>query len=186
MRVEPQPAGRLERQPHLLVGPGLPRLRVAAHLRGREAVEQLVIGGMHRDELALQVRRQLGDRDARLARRARELVAIVLALRCRFEVDQPTVPGRHLHADIAAVGRPAGEPSQESNGAASPANCARKIPGPLIVLIDRLPPVADRSRRRATTAQAPLALGMRRQAGARAPRRRGRRRRRRAPRPRRR
>ena len=54
---------RLSPQLHLLDRPGLARLGVAAHLRRREAVERLVIGRMHGDELALQMGRQLGDLD---------------------------------------------------------------------------------------------------------------------------
>ena len=47
----------------LLDRPLLPRLRVAAHLRRREAVEDRVVGRVHRDELPLQMGRELGDLD---------------------------------------------------------------------------------------------------------------------------
>src|SRR5262245_10103637 len=48
----------------LLNGPGLPRLRIAFHLSRSESVECLVIGGMHRDELALEMGREFTDRQA--------------------------------------------------------------------------------------------------------------------------
>ena len=52
---------------HLLDRPLLRACRVAAHLRRGEAVEAGVVGRMHRDELALQVGRQLGDLRGRAA-----------------------------------------------------------------------------------------------------------------------
>ena len=52
---------------HLLDRPFLPRRRIAAHLRRGEAVEQLVVGRMDGDELALEMGRKLGDLDAVLA-----------------------------------------------------------------------------------------------------------------------
>ena len=76
MRVEAEMLRGRQRHLHLLDGPFLPRLRVAAHFRRGKAVEGLVIGRMDGDELALQMGRKLGDLDAVLARLAGELVAI--------------------------------------------------------------------------------------------------------------
>ena len=50
----------------LLNGPFLPLGGLAAHGLRREAVERRVIGRVDRDQLPLQMGRQLGDRDARL------------------------------------------------------------------------------------------------------------------------
>ena len=49
---------------HLVDRPLGARLRVAAHFRRREGVEAGVIGRIDRDELALQMGRELGDLDA--------------------------------------------------------------------------------------------------------------------------
>ena len=109
-RRQPHALRRLQRHAHLLHRPLLPRLRVAAHLRRREAVEERVIGRMHRHQLPLQVRRELGHLDAVGLGHALDLVAIVLRGRRLLQVEELPGPGRHLHADIAAVGRPPGDP----------------------------------------------------------------------------
>jgi hypothetical protein len=64
---------------------------------------------MDGDELALEMGRELGDRDAVLACLARDLVAVVLALRGAGEIEETPVPGRDLHALVAALGRPGGD-----------------------------------------------------------------------------
>ena len=97
MGVEAQCARGLGRPQHLLDGPFLARLRIAAHLRCREGVEGLVIGRVHGDELALEMGRELGDLEPCFDR-ALDLVAIGLAGRGLLEVEQPGVPGRDLHA----------------------------------------------------------------------------------------
>ncbi len=79
------------------------------HRRGREAVELAVIGRVHRDELALQMRRQLGDLDAGVRADALDLVAIGLRARRLLQVEQPSVPGRDLHALVAEPGGPFGD-----------------------------------------------------------------------------
>ena len=58
---------------------------------------------MHRDELALQMRGELGGLDAVLGHRAAQLVAIGLALGGLLEVHDAAVPARELHADEAAL-----------------------------------------------------------------------------------
>ena len=67
---------------------------------------------MHRDELALQMGGQLGERDAGLRQRALDLVAIRIAVGGAIEIEQPAVPGRNLHALVAEFGRPAGDRAQ--------------------------------------------------------------------------
>ena len=61
VRLEPEMLRSARGLEHLLHRPLLPRLRIAAHLLGREAVERFVVRGMHGDQLALQMRRELGD-----------------------------------------------------------------------------------------------------------------------------
>ena len=108
-RRQAHASGRLDRQAHLFVRPLLPRLRVAPHLRRGESVEHRVVGRMDGDELPLQMGRELGDLDPVGPRHAHELVAIVLRRRRLLEVDQPAVPGRHLHAEVAKPGGPLGD-----------------------------------------------------------------------------
>ncbi len=64
MRIETQIARGLGASYDLLDRPFLPLLRLAVNCRRREGIEGLVIGGMDRDELALQMGRELGDLDA--------------------------------------------------------------------------------------------------------------------------
>ena len=63
------------------------RGRPAAQFGRREAVHRQVVGRMDRDELALQVRRQLGHLQAALSERAFDLVAVGIAVGRAFEVD---------------------------------------------------------------------------------------------------
>lgn len=73
------------------------------HRRVRKAVKGRVIGGVHRDQLALQVGRQFGHFDTVFNGLAFEFVAIVFA-GCRlFQVDQTRVPAGHLHTFVAAI-----------------------------------------------------------------------------------
>jgi len=55
MLADPEPARRARRELELLDRPGGTRLRLATHLRRRESVKRGVVGGMHGDQLALQV-----------------------------------------------------------------------------------------------------------------------------------
>ena len=93
----------------LLDGPLLPRLAVLPHRRRRESVESLVEGGVHGDELALQVGRQLRDHQAVARHRPGDLVAIGLRLGGLGEIEEPRVPGGDLHALVAQSGRPAAD-----------------------------------------------------------------------------
>ena len=67
MRRQPEAGGGTCRLHQLIDRPGLTRRAVAANRGRREAVEGFVIGRMHRDQLALQMGGQLGERDAGLA-----------------------------------------------------------------------------------------------------------------------
>src|SRR3546814_6687915 len=80
MGIKAQSPARLGGEVELLDRPFLPLGRLAPHRVGRESVELGVIGGMHRKQLALQMRRKLGDLDARLAEGARKFIAIILDL----------------------------------------------------------------------------------------------------------
>ena len=134
MRVEAEVAAGLGGELELLDRPGLALGGLAAHLGRGEAVERRVIGRMHRDQLALQVGRQLGDLDAASRQRAGELVAIVLALGGALEVDAAARPRSGSGRPCSRARPPSRRsPSSELNGAASPTNCARKIAGPLMV-----------------------------------------------------
>ena len=93
-------------QHHLLDRPLLPLRRLAADLLRREGVERVVVGRIHRHQLALQMGGELGDREAVARRDSGDLVAIGLRRRRLGEVEEPSVPGRNLHALVAERGRP--------------------------------------------------------------------------------
>ena len=110
VRLQPEVLRRLGRPQHLLHRPVLALLRIAAHRLGREGVEGLVVGRVHRDELALQVRAELGDLDAvararrRRARRNRSCDAAAFSR----SISRPS-QRRQLHALEAEAGGPAGD-----------------------------------------------------------------------------
>src|SRR5262249_36258067 len=81
----------LRRELQLLNGPRLALARIAAHRLGREAVEGEIVGGMDRDQLALQVRRELGRRNLVARQRAVYLVTIGLAVGGAAEIKQAAV-----------------------------------------------------------------------------------------------
>jgi hypothetical protein len=93
----------------LVDGPFLPGLGVAAHFRCGEGVEDGVVGRVDGHQLALQVRRQLGDLDSRLAADAGDLVAIIFRCRRLAEIEQSGVPGGDLDALVAERGGPFGD-----------------------------------------------------------------------------
>src|SRR5438094_3181371 len=66
-----EPPRRPRRQLDLLDRPGSTRLRLSAHLRSRESVKRGVVGRMHGDQLALQMRRQLRHLEPALGQAAR-------------------------------------------------------------------------------------------------------------------
>jgi hypothetical protein len=90
----------------LLNRPFLPRLRIAAHLGRREGVEQRVVGRVHCDQLALQVRGQFRDDDAGILQDALDLVAVCIAFRRLAQIEQRCFACRNLNADKALLLRP--------------------------------------------------------------------------------
>jgi hypothetical protein len=107
MRVQSQPPACLGGEMELFDCPFLTLGGLATQRLGREAVERHVIGRMHCDQLALQMRRKLGDLDAGLTANAGELVAIILALGRLSEIDAAAVPGWNLDTDITGIRHPA-------------------------------------------------------------------------------
>jgi len=106
---QPQALAGLGRQQQLLHRPGLAGGRIAALVRRRKAVEQAVVGGMDRDQLALQVGGQLGDLQAMPGQHAGDVVAVRLAA-CRLgQIEQVGRAGRYLYARIAQPRGPAGQ-----------------------------------------------------------------------------
>src|SRR6266481_7902454 len=61
---------------------------------------------MHRDELPLQVRRQLRQMQAVARQRAGYFVAISFALRRSLQIEEAAIPRRNLHAFVAEPGSP--------------------------------------------------------------------------------
>ena len=78
---------RQRRLQHLIDRPFLAGAGVAPNLGRGETVERLVVCRMHGDELALQVHRQFGYDQPLGREQALDLIAIVLARRCFFEVE---------------------------------------------------------------------------------------------------
>jgi len=109
MRADPHVARGGERELHLLDRPFLPGLGIAPDLGRGEAVEGRVVDGVDGDKLALQMGRKLGHLDPVLGGAALEVIAIVLGRRGLRQVDQPGIPAGHLHARVAALGRPFGD-----------------------------------------------------------------------------
>ena len=91
---------------HLIDRPFLALGGLAVDLLRREGVERLVVSRVDRDQLPLQMRRELGDRQTMARRCSLELVAIGLRRRGLGEIEQPVVPGRNLHALVAERRRP--------------------------------------------------------------------------------
>ena len=59
------------------------------------------------DELALQMRRQLGDREAMTGGDSLDLVAIGSRIGCLDQIKQARVPARYLHPPVAERSGPA-------------------------------------------------------------------------------
>src|SRR3546814_12923030 len=107
MGIKAQSPARLGGEVELLDRPFLPLGRLALHRVGRESVELGVIGGMHRNQLALQMSRKLGDLDARLAASARKFIAISLAFGGLAPIEAAAAPTRNRDADKARIPHPA-------------------------------------------------------------------------------
>ena len=107
-----QPARRARRQQQVAPGPFGARRRIASDRRRREGVEHRVVGRMHGQQLAEDVRGQFADDQAVAGQHAGDLVAIVLAGRGQFHVEEALVPGRHLQGLEAQARRPFGDGGQ--------------------------------------------------------------------------
>src|SRR5262249_13147807 len=93
----------------LLFGPALPGLGIAANARSGETIEGDIIGGMHGDELALQVGGKLGDFQAVTRGDALQVVAVGFAFGGALQVKQAGVPGGDLHAAVSESRGPSGD-----------------------------------------------------------------------------
>src|SRR5690606_8558729 len=101
VRLEPEMRARARRSLELTGRPLAPAARIVAHGRMRERREERRIGRMNGDELALQMRRELRDLDARFAEPSGDVVAVRLALGRALEIEELRIRRRHLHADVA-------------------------------------------------------------------------------------
>src|SRR5271165_7584792 len=90
----------------MLDRPLLPLGWLASNLLGRESVERLVIGWVHRDELGREMTREFGDRKVMGFRGSGQFIAISLRLRRLADVDKAIDPSRNLNAFVAERGRP--------------------------------------------------------------------------------
>src|SRR5262249_31633032 len=109
---------------------GLPRLRIAFHLSRSESVECLVIGGMHRDELALEMGREFTDRQAVSDSHTLDLVAIGLRRRSLVEIEQSSVPRRNLDSLISEPRSPTADGLEGIEGRCVARELRQKDPGP--------------------------------------------------------
>src|SRR6267154_3285989 len=106
MRAQPEISGSLRGVLQLLHSPSLSRARIPLHGIRRKAVKRDVIRGMHRDELPLQVRRQLRQLQAVARQSAGYFVAISFALRRSLQIEEAAIPRRNLHTFVAESSRP--------------------------------------------------------------------------------
>ena len=106
VRIEAQVAARLGRELHLFDRPCRALGWLAVQMRRREAVEELVVGGMDGHQLAFEVGGELGDLHAARAHPAGQFVAVVLALGGLGDIDEGRIADRHLDADEAEIRRP--------------------------------------------------------------------------------
>ena len=82
---------------HLRVGPLPSSGFIAANMVRRECIELGVVCGMDGDQLALKMRRQLGDLQAFCRKHAANFIAIADALSSLGEIEEPQIRSRQLH-----------------------------------------------------------------------------------------
>src|SRR5262245_117672 len=104
-----EPARRLRRILDLLDRPRRACRRLAADFGRREGIEGGVVRGMHGDQLALQMRRELGDLEPALGQDAFHLVTVGLALGRLLEIEEASVPAWDLDALETEPRSPAGD-----------------------------------------------------------------------------
>ena len=107
MLGQPEAAGHLRRLAHLVRRSMAALLGIAAQLRRALAIEEGVIGRMHGDHLALEMGRELADRDADIGELALDLVAVSLALMGLVEIEEAPVPAGDLDRLVAIALGPA-------------------------------------------------------------------------------
>ncbi len=109
MRANSQIARCLDGHLHLLNRPCLTRFGIAAHFRHCKSVKSFVIGRMHGNKLALQMRRKLCHFNAIFARDTGKLIAIIFGFRGLLQIDQLARPCRHLNTGITFFCGPFGD-----------------------------------------------------------------------------
>src|ERR1700733_15144788 len=92
----------------LLGRPLLPSLWVACHFGGGKGVELEIVGRMHRNQLPLEMGRELGQLQTKTVQHAQDLVAIGLTLGGLLEVEKTVIPGRDLYTFEAESRGPPG------------------------------------------------------------------------------
>ena len=116
MSSETKMAARTRGEAELLDRPLLARRGATTQLGWCESVKQGIEGGMDRDQLALQMRREFGDLYAMCRESTRDLVAVGLAARRVLEIKVTWIPARKLDSDIAERGGPLGDRVQAREG----------------------------------------------------------------------
>ncbi|KAG0920417.1 hypothetical protein G6F32_015610 [Rhizopus arrhizus] len=106
-------AGRIQ-QP--LLRPGRPGLRIAARMLRREVVDHCVVSRMHGQRLAEDVRGEFADDQPVSRERSGDFVAIVLAGRRRFRIEEALVPSRNLQGLETYARRPLRDGRQAVEG----------------------------------------------------------------------
>lgn len=106
--------------------------------RRGKGIKRRVIRWMHRHQLSFKVSGQLADHQPMLRQDAADLVAVGLARRRPLDIKNRRVVAGDLQCLVPQAGGPLRYPRQVLNGACGPINCARKMPGPLIVFIPLL------------------------------------------------
>src|ERR1700724_2131268 len=91
---EAQIEARLRGQPELPGGPLLPSTRLVTNRGRRKALEQFLVSGMYRNELALRVTGEFRDDDAEFIELVSDIVAVASTRRSQLQIEQaPVVRG---------------------------------------------------------------------------------------------
>ncbi len=125
---------------HLLFCPCATLPGLAMELLRRKGIEGLVIGGMDRHKLTLEMSRKFGDLDAVLPGDADQLIAIGFRFGRLLQVDHAGVPARNLHAAIAQRRRPGGDVVPIVKRCRVARELGQKDRGPLQILRHSCPP----------------------------------------------
>ncbi len=110
MCIEAEVLAGFRRPKQLLHRPLGLRRNIAGQFRRSETVKLSIVSGMCCHQVALQVRRKLGDFQARGRCDAEDFLAVSLALGGELQIKEPLVPGGNLDADIAHSCCPSGHP----------------------------------------------------------------------------